>query len=211
VVGVIVGPLGLPVAKLSLDWSRYAPASWSYSIAGPPLHRVTHDYYGSMFLILEELQRRGYKRIGFCTHEFEDVRTNHLSISAFLYYEHFIPRTQRVGYLATKTPAWDRAALLQWYKSKRPDAVICTNPGAFEVFKAGGVRIPQDLGFAVSMKGAGTDAISGVRYNNQAIGFSLVDMVVSQLSNNERGVPAEQKTVLIPGIWSPGQTLGRGT
>jgi LacI family transcriptional regulator len=207
VVGLIVGPLALPVAKINLDWSRYAASSWSYNLDGPPLHRVTHDYYGSMFLILKELQRLGYKRIGFCTHEFEDVRTNHLSISAFLYYEHFIPRAQKLSYLATKSPTWDDESLMSWYRNKRPDAVICTNHGAYEVFKRNGVRIPEDLGFAVAMKGVANEQMSGLRYNNKAIGNSLVDTVISQINNNERGIPAEQKTVLVPGVWTQGTTL----
>ena len=207
VAGVIVGPMVLPAADLQLDWSRYASVMWGYSLSKPPLHRVTHDYYNAVLTILDNLQRMGYRKIGFCTHKYEDVRTNHFSIAAYLYHQHLLPKNRRVDYLATPGPVWDEELLMEWYRRNRPNAIICTNPGAYEILKRNGVRIPEDVGFAVSTSEPEWPSVSGIRYDFEGIGFSLVDMVVGQLNRNERGVPTRPVTVQIPGIWVPAKTL----
>lgn len=202
--GVIVGPLDVPVSTLRIEWARYASVCWSYSLTDPPLHRVTHDYYGSMLRILEELQGLGYERIGFCTHQYEDLRTNHFSIAAYLYYQHNLPAARRIDYLGTPAPVWDEALLMKWYRRHHPDVIVCTNPKALAVLQQNGIKVPDDVGFVVSSIEDDSAELSGIHYDNRAIGTNLVDTVVSQLNSNERGVPVAPKGVHVPGIlrWS---------
>lgn len=202
--GVIVGPLGTPSLPLRLEWARYASVCWSYPLRDPPLHRVTHDYYGSMLRILDELRDLGYRKIGFCMHGYEDEGTNHFSTAAYLFFQNSLPPSQRVKYLTTPHPVWDEALLMEWYRKHRPDAIVCTNPKACAVLQNSGLRIPEDVGFVASSIEDAPPEISGVHYDNRAIGRNLVDNLVGQLNSNERGVPAAPTTVLVPGLlrWS---------
>ena len=50
--------------------------------------------------------------------------------------------------------------------------------------------------------------ITGIVQNPGAIGAAAVRLVIDKLNRNDRGVPALRQTILMPGHWHEGRTLG---
>ena len=66
--------------------------------------------------------------------------------------------------------------------------------------------IPKDIAFVnLDWHGAyGKEA--GINQKPELIGAAAVDLVTSQIFRNERGVPADQKLILIESDWVDGPT-----
>ena len=86
--------------------------------------------------------------------------------------------------------------------------------GRVPVFQGGaaaGGRVPEDVGCATLYWKEDRSYLSGFYQNHEHIGAGAVDLVASQLYHNERGLPSEQKTMLVEAVWKPGKTLVRRT
>jgi hypothetical protein len=51
------------------------------------------------------------------------------------------------------------------------------------------------------------EPVSSILQSSETIGAYAIDLLVSSIEHNERGVSALPSTVLVPGKWNEGQTL----
>ncbi|MEY4923523.1 MAG: hypothetical protein RL598_42, partial [Verrucomicrobiota bacterium] len=70
-----------------------------------------------------------------------------------------------------------------------------------------GWKIPKDIGLASLACSQLGEPVSGIFQNGVLIGMTGIDVVISMLERNERGLPAQAQTVMIEGIWNAGKTL----
>jgi LacI family transcriptional regulator len=206
--GVIVAPWSRPGLgeRLALDWAHFAAATVGYSLWQPNLHRACHDNYSTMGQALQELARRGYRRIGFATAAPDDERVNHLWLARFLTFQTTLPESGRVPPLLS--PEWNREAFLRWVKRAKPDAIVTTRAGDVAPWLAKAkIRVPEKIGVLTVYWRHDMPECSGFYQNFELLGASAVDLVVAQLHRNERGLPATPKVMLLPGEWREGSTL----
>src|SRR5262245_11457734 len=62
--GLLIAPLPQSRGHLSLDWSKFAAATFGSSLYKPELHRATVDHFGAITMALRKLRKLGYRRIG---------------------------------------------------------------------------------------------------------------------------------------------------
>ena len=70
-----------------------------------------------------------------------------------------------------------------------------------------GWLVPSDIGFvalACPQQGA---LASGIFQNGRMIGALALDMLISLLERNERGLPEQATTLMLEGQWNEGRTL----
>lgn len=209
--GVVIAPLPRGVGHVSLDWSHFACAAISLTVVKPDLHRASHDYHGGMILALHALKKLGYRRPAFANMTIHDRRTKHGWLSGFLTYTFQLPPDRRIPpYLVPgldRDVRWNRESFAQWIRKWEPDAIVCNTEQPLILAKELGLRVPQDIGFASLHRLHPDDPWAGVDRQPRQIGAAGIDLVVAQLQNNEFGLPACPKTVLINSIWNDGPTV----
>ena len=203
--GLIFAPLPGAGGALYLDWPRFAPATIAYSVTSPAINRASNDQFGTITLALGELARLGYRRIGLAVTREGDERVRHQWSAGMLVYQQSIAAEDRVPLLLATTPF--RQAFGEWFGTHRPDAVLSLAEQCVGLIQELGARVPEEVGFAHLALTAGDTSMAGVNQNSELVGAAAVDLVDAQLRRNEHGIPLQPKTVLIPGVWTPGPTV----
>ena len=71
-----------------------------------------------------------------------------------------------------------------------------------------GVRCPRDIGLvSLDWDEDTKDEFAAVDQSALAVGAAAVDIVIGQMRQNERGIPAIPQTVLVDSVWKPGASV----
>ncbi|SDT95034.1 LacI family transcriptional regulator [Verrucomicrobium sp. GAS474] len=207
--GLVLAPLLRPQGHFSLDWSRFAAAAISYTIVRPQLHRTTHSHYNGMGMTLHRLKQLGYRRIGYANVAGQENRVSHAWLAAYYVHHHTLPAAERIPPFTAEE--WNRKAFAEWVRRHRPDAVIGNQVEPLALLRDAALRLPAGIGYACLdlPLTPGTEALAGIDQQPRSVAAAAVDLVVTQLQNNEFGLPAEAKTVQLDGAWRDGPTLPR--
>ena len=208
--GIILAPFANPRSHITMEWKYFATAAISHTLVRPLVHRASHAHYNGMFLALRHLRHHGYRRIGFATRLEQSERVASSWLAALLVYQQGMPEAQRVPPLLSPVPTnagMDAGAFKKWYNAHKPDAVISNLINPLELLRTMGLRVPEDAGYASLDLINKDDPWSGIDQQAREVGAATVDLVVTQLQNNEFGLPTYPKTVYIDGLWRDGNTL----
>jgi LacI family transcriptional regulator len=203
--GIIVGSSGTSHAHLNLDWTRFAAVAQGFTLKAPALSRTANHYAASMRAALRAMRRLGYARIAWATTPPVDARTRGAWTSEFLYYQQFIAPEARVPLLFW-SPG-DERGFLRWWSKHRPEAILTHEMALRSILEAGGVRVPEDAGFASIDWHPGLEGWAGVDHEIENAGAVAVDLLSGLLSRNETGLPTHPRTVLTEGRWVAGASL----
>lgn len=203
--GVIIAPLPPGAPRPDLQWEKFAAATIGYSVTGGHLHRASNDQYGTMRQALRELTQRGYRRIGLAMPAENDLRVKQYWSAGILVYQQNIPVEDRVPPLLS-TGSFVRS-FVDWLGQHRPDCIVSQERNVMRVLDMLGLNVPGDVGYAHLAIGEGEPDCAGMNQNPALVGAAAFDLVDAQLRRNERGLPSEPKTVLVPGFWVAGPTV----
>jgi len=204
--GIMIGTLK-PLSHLRLDWSRYAIAALGYTLVRPAFHRVASNHFQTLFLVLRLLRRRGYRRIGLVITKKANLQTNHSVLGAFQAWQFQQPRSCQIKPCYLEGNA--RAKFDRWLQTAHPDVILTTELEVHSWTLENGMRIPQDLGFVLLSSDIEATDLAHIHRDYSSIGAALVDLIVSQLHCNERGIPAVAKVVSIDTAWKEGSSVRR--
>lgn len=201
--GVILAPLRKAGALPHLHCAKWSAVALGNSILSPRFHRVTHHQFHGINLVLQNLARLGYRRIGLAIEEDVDEKVDRCWTSCFTGYQLRIPPKDRVPVLLSPLKP---AAISAWLRKHRPQVVL-GHDGLYSCLRQLGLRVPQDVAFAwLSVPSEGGSFPSGLNQNWKLVGAAAVDSVVAQLYRNERGIPETPKTIMLEGTWVAGQS-----
>ena len=187
---------------LPIEWDRFCVVEIGGGLRKPEINQVLHDHQAGMFMALDELEALGYRRIGLCLRSEDDLRTHHRWSGAY-----FIWRALR-GYESVLQPLIVNElrpdVVRRWVEKNRLEAVVSLRVPPLEKW---GLTIPDDIGFAaLHLWGEDTGRASGVDQKDGEIAAAAVDMLVTLLRRNQRGVPAHPIRWVMKGRWVPGET-----
>jgi DNA-binding LacI/PurR family transcriptional regulator len=205
----IRGLLLLPVAGRAdlsgLDWSRYAGIYTDYLIERPALHAVCPDHYRSMVFAVQRLHALQYRRLGLVLQTNHDARLLFRWEAAFhTYHEH---HSQREALPPLIVPELDRKTFMRWFKTKKPDAVLCHRAEVMAWMEECGARIPETHGFCCLNVASNTVPCAGLDLQPGLLGARGVELLIAALHRNDCGVPEHPSTTTIPATWVDGPTL----
>jgi len=100
-----------------------------------------------------------------------------------------------------------RAEFMVWQRAYRPDLVIGHMDQALVWLKRSGIGVPKDMGFFNLNWNERTQACAGLDLRPELHGVVAVETQAAQIHRNERGTPADPRTVMISGRWIDGPTL----
>lgn len=204
--GVIIAPVPGRNATDLLDWKYFSPALLGESVRAPRLNRAVPNQRHAVQLALRELTQLGYRRIGLVLRRRYHAMTDFNMLSTFLLLQHSLPAAQRIP---VETPEdWTEANFMPWFKRHRPDAIIGVVRPIREWLARAGIRCPRDVGLVLlDWDEEAKEDFAAVDQNAIAVGAAAVDIVLGQMRQNERGIPAIPQTVLVDSKWRPGASV----
>lgn len=160
---------------------------------------------------LFQLRRRGYRRVGLAIRRYADERAalnwsaTFQAFHAHLGMGEWIPplRFEDRDPLA---PA-NRLAFCRWVEENRPDAIMALDPVVRTWLDSIGKQVPGDIGLAFLEVTERTPGASGIDRGSERVGAAAIDLIVTMLHLNQRGIPSHDNALLIKGTWIEGSTL----
>ncbi|HEX2101638.1 MAG TPA: LacI family transcriptional regulator, partial [Candidatus Synoicihabitans sp.] len=207
--GIMLLPSWHAPDMAALDWSRYAGIYTDYMVQRPALHSVCADHHRALVEVLERIQAAGWRRPGLFVQRHADERLQHRWTAAFEGY-------QRNQGHSSIVPPWrfdqfEPAAFSEWFREFGPDVVIGPRLEAADLMTAAGARVPQTHGFiALNVLPYG-DRCAGLDLQPRVMGARAVELLIGHLQRNERGIPPEPLTTLVPARWVEGPTFSSRT
>jgi DNA-binding LacI/PurR family transcriptional regulator len=186
---------------LPFDISRFAVASIGTRYFAPDLHFSTSDQFASSRLAFSELRKLGYSRIGYVNRLPIEQIVQHRFLGGFLAAGHLEPSSW-----VTPLVTDDYTDFGEWFRATKPDAIISIETTSLKILRGMGVDVPGRVAFAHLNCQNDASGNAGVVQNNDKVAAAAVELVVNQISHNQRGAPAAAKGVLVEGRWQPGVT-----
>ncbi len=188
-------------------WDEFCVVRFGHSLTTPLTHLVTSDQLSNGMLAFEHMWNRGYRRIGMVMWKTQGTRLVRFS-AGYLYAQLQVDAKLRLPphMMNEIDPAADQRRFTAWLKKNRPDAILTDVPEVRTLLAEAGYRVPQDLGLAaLSVLDGCCDA--GIYQNSEEIGAAAVQLLISLLHHNQRGIPQIPREVLVPGRWVDGKSL----
>ncbi len=188
---------------LQVEWERFCVVEVDDTITDPVLHRVRHDHLSGMTRALRELETLGYRRIGLCLNTATELATHHRWSTGYCYWNQL--RGHRLQPLICE--AYTPAALRSWLDDYRPDVVLSPGGELLTLLRSMGIAVPESLGYAaLDLFGITAPEISGINQERVVQSGLAVDLLVSLLHRNAKGIPLNPTCWMASGSWHAGQT-----
>jgi LacI family transcriptional regulator len=192
-------------------WSSFCLVQCGRYRSGLPVHTVRPDIFRSIKLIFTQLQKLGYKRIGFgFGRHFPMVEDDESRIATAMALQEFYTRPKdRVpiyfGDFSSEEP------FIKWFEKGKPEVIIAFSEAQYYYIKDAGYRIPEDVGFAslhlhLPRPEEALQA-GGLEQRRDKIARQSVILLDQLVRQNSRGFPETPRDVLINSEWHMGKTL----
>lgn len=205
--GLLIPGLRTPSAIFDdIEWARFAAVTMSYALPGPRLNRVAVDSAHGFDLMLKKAIELGYRRVAVMVSDEYDARVNHgVLMPAFYARERWAPKRSVLVCRFAKDGAEEIPRIQSWLRRHRPDAVLAGDI-VWRAIEAMGWRVPQDVAFISTDWAPEYPDFAGFNQHHELHGSVAIDMLVGQLLQNERGLPAIPRVVLVKGEWAAGMS-----
>jgi len=169
----------------------------------PEFHRAAHHHYQGMRTALAEVDRLGYRRPGVVVMQNLNERARRTPEAAFLTHH---PAPKQAPHLIFRISGPKATSdFKKWLLRTKPDCLL------FPFFEGytpdlGGIRLEGKHPHA-ALDIFVPKGIAGMHQDFEAVGANAVDLLMTQLLHNDRGVPRRPKIVLAEGEWRNAPSL----
>lgn len=211
VLGLLMPPHKPETYWDDFDWSKFALMRFGLTVSEVDSNLVTADHQRAIVMAMKKIHDYGYRRIGLIYNAAHDRSMGGNYYGGFLWADKVLELEQLIPPLDSevKTPknaAYVKRDLDAWMKKYQPDAILTTSPEAPVWLRELGYRIPHDVAIAsTSPYDISVDA--GIDQCPNAIGQIAAEMLIKQISQNERGEPADPCRILVESRWQDGKCL----
>ncbi len=211
IAGLLIAPLPEPAGTLDFDWTQFSAVALGQSLKTPRLDCVDLDHHAAYLLALKECEQRGYRKAGFLTFPFTDVRTNWRRQAGYHVYRPENEAFQRVPPLVMNFNQIEKP-LTAWLKKWKPDVLLgnCTiMKYCMPTFQKLGISFPRDMGVVeTNILAPRIDPSTNTQVWDGGLGGRIgVNFLVGKLYRNEYGLPKHPQTILASPIWVEGDSL----
>ncbi len=202
--GLLVAPPPFQITELSFPWEDFATVILGANCRRPAANRVAYNHFESANLAFRRAAAQGCERIGLVELGWMATMSAKRRLGGFLSEQSQLPRSRQVPVIRTLDR--DVIALSGWLERHRPDAILTIRyKEVRDGLAAMGVRTPRDLLLVDLEKHRADDPWPGIYHDPQHVGSHAVNLLVSALGLNDRGLPEEPCESLISGVWSSGE------
>ena len=208
---VIVSPQSMQLPCSRLDYSPFAAVTFGNAMQQPALHMCAGNMTLGIQNAAEQLSARGYRRIGVAVTQWIVNRSQFGYTGGLFHWQLGLASEDRVPLLLF--PENDISlgydAFQQWMNDHRPDALITFDTHVPAWLKQLGLCIPEDIGFVAHDWTPKMSGLAGIYQRRDHLAAAAVDILVSQLSQHEHGVPEVPRQIMTPPQWVDGPSVRR--
>ena len=207
--GLVLCPLPNIGGRLALEWRHFACVAKGLTVQHPPVHRVVSSHFEDMHLVMVELVKRKYRRVGLVLGAAMSERVDRAWLASFLLHQQDASESDRVPPLITGTLGAD-GEFCRWFLNHRPDVVLYSEqpiPAWLEGLK---VKVPQEVGLVHLDWSPKFGLLAGIDSDPEMKGVAAIDLLIGQLQANELGIPKHEKIIAVRGHWVGGNSLRQG-
>ena len=189
-------------------WEQLPAVVTGVRTRDPALSFCSVDHHNLALMAFERALALGYRRPGLVLDNVIDALVERRFSAGYFTGQRMLPRAQHLpifGELARveKEPGLFRA----WLDRHAPDVVFTLYNNVLGWLKDAGRRVPEDIGVIQLEWRATRPEIAGMNQHNFVTGEAAVDMIVSQIHNNEVGVQEFPRATLIGATWVDGASV----
>lgn len=201
----------LPV-RLSPLWDEFPTVVTGVRTREPALSFVCSDHHALALEALEKAMALGYSRPALVLDGVIDELTEGRFTAGFLTGQsRLIPVNQRTqAFYEVAAARLDRAVFAHWLEKNRPDVIFTLYHEVRRWLLDLGRRVPDDIGLIQYEWRADHSEWAGMDQRNDLVGEAGVDMLISMVHHNERGVPEHPRATMIGCHWVHGATVRGG-
>ncbi len=192
------------------EWNRFTVVCCSFGWARAPFHVVAPDIFEGTRCVWRQVVARGYNRVGAAMFRHSPVAVDDYSRLGACMVEQaeLVPAARHIPVL--QSDPLDQEAFLRWVEEHRPDVVIGFINRVHDWLVEAGYRVPEDIAFACLNVWPG-ERHTGLSVQHPQVARSAVDFLISQMHENQFGVPSVQHCLLLEPNWVEGLTLPHRT
>lgn len=176
-----------------------------------PLHRVISNFHKDTWRALERLHELGYRRPGLVIGRYEDQRSLHACVGAYLGWCELHHATYRALPIH-RVDHVEPAPLRAWLKRNQPDVLVFSHlwehtaelRTALDLHR---IQVPQKLGVAVVTQRVEGTGFSGMQQNQRLMGTWAVEMLAARIMNHDFGISAHPHVEMVESEWVDGGSL----
>jgi LacI family transcriptional regulator len=173
----------------------------------PALSYCCVDHYNLALTAFERALGLGYRRPGLVLDDVIDALVERRFSAGYFTGRRALPRGQQLPVFGDAAGPGRAEKFHAWLARHRPDVVFTLYNNVVGWIRAAGLRIPEDIGVIQLEWRPSRPDIAGMNQHNRVAGEAAVDMVVSQIHNNEVGVQEFPRATLIGATWVDGATV----
>lgn len=207
--GVIVSPQSTQLPCSRLDYAPFAAVAFGYAMREPALHMCAGNMTLGIQTAAAELTRRGYRRIGVAVTQWIVNRSQFGYSGGLFHWQQELPAAERVPLLLFPNNDISRGfdPFARWLRAHEPDAIITFDTHVPGWLRRLGLRFPEDIGFVAHDWTPKMRDLAGIYQQRDHLAAAAVDLIVTQLSQNEHGVPEVPRQIMIPPRWVDGPSV----
>ena len=187
-------------------WERFCVVCFGHTIHAPRVHLASADQFFDSVLAYENIRKNGYQRIGMVTNAAVGKRLRFLAGYLFAQSQDLASLRLPPLLFPGNSSQENQPKLVAWLKRTKPDAIFSDQAALRGMLVNAGYRVPQDIGLARTSVMAGSGD-AGIHQNSDEIGRAAIQLLISLIHHNERGVPRVRRELLVEGQWVNGSTL----
>jgi LacI family transcriptional regulator len=197
-------------SRFAVTWQHHAVVVTGVRTHEPTLSFACVDHHALVLEAMAQSRRLGYRRPALVLEGAIDRLVEGRFSAGFWTGQQEFPMQQRLpGFYDVEEARADPARFHAWYRRHRPDAIFTLHTVVREWLEEIDVLAPRDVGLIQLERRPGCADWAGMDQHNDLTGEAAVDMLISQLNNNEAGIPAFPRAVFIGGSWGDGVSVKR--
>jgi LacI family transcriptional regulator len=189
-------------------WQHFACVVTGVRTTGPTLSYCCVDHHTLTLQSVEKAIEYGYRRPALVIDETIDLLVQRRFSAGYLIGQQALPQKSRIPpFLKVSESPAGLKAFNEWLVRYKPDALFTLYNLVIHWLEKLNYSIPKDIGvFQLEWRPTQPE-IAGMHQRNDITGEAAVDMVISQIHNNEKGPPNFPRSVLISPEWRDGPSI----
>ncbi|MBC9889272.1 MAG: LacI family DNA-binding transcriptional regulator [Opitutae bacterium] len=199
---------------LGLELDNFCVVRFGFSISDLRADMIGNDQMRSAELAVARIYQSGYRALGYFSDELFDAKTDgNFRMGALRGLENHggMARVEPLILTARMGEGDGDPKLLKhlmdWIDSNRLDSILTSDIALTGSLKQIGIRVPRDLGLALTSVREVEGNHSGLDQNPFQIGQIAVQVLVDKINRSDNGEPEYCRRVLVEGHWVDGDTL----
>ena len=189
-------------------WEQFPAVVTGVRTRDPALSFCSVDHHNLTVMAVERALELGYRRPGLVLDDVIDELVERRFSAGFFSRQRTLPRAQQMPVFSDLVEAErDPTLFAKWLERHQPDVIFTLYNKVMKWITACGRAIPRDIGFIQLEWRKSRPEIAGMNQHNFVTGEAAIDMVVSQIHNNDVAVQEFPRATLIGATWVDGESV----